>query len=297
MAKAKEQVQDPTQEVLYELATPGTMVPANGTPPTALTARTAGGYALDEVGTGFEDFTQDDFQVPFIVILQKNSPQVEEENPKYIKGAKAGTLMNTVSQELYDGKEGVAVIPVHRVRSYIEWIPKDEGGGLVNVFSPEAPEVREVLAKAGRKFGKLKIGDNNDLAETFNVFCLLVLPGGRVQRVVLGFASSQIGAYKRWMTTAQSIQRPGADGVLSTPPLFSHRYRLRTQFFQKKEYTWHKWVATFDGADAAACNIPAESPLFEEAKKFRALLMSGQAQADYSNVQQEHTGAESEFEM
>jgi hypothetical protein len=124
------------------------------------------GYSTD-LGTGFEDMTQDDFAVPFVGILQKGSPQVEEENPRNVAGAKAGMFFNNVTNELYEGKTtGIVVIPVHRTRSIIEWIPTDDGGGLVNVFEPDAPEVKAVLAKAGKKFGKLKIGDNNDLVET-----------------------------------------------------------------------------------------------------------------------------------
>jgi hypothetical protein len=267
-------------------------------PPKAPPAkREAGGYDVGDVGTGFEDFTQDDLAVPFIIILQKGNPQVEEENAKYVPGAKAGMLMHSVTSQLYNGKEGIVVVPVHRVRSFIEWIPKDDGGGLVTVFDPQAPEVRAVLAKAGKKFGKLKINDNNDLVETFNVFCLM-LSGDRIDRVVISMASSMIGPYKKWMTTAQSIQRRGASGQLSTPPLFSHRYRLKTEFFQGKDHTWYKWRAEFDGKDAEAANLPEGSPVFEAAKEFRALLMAGKASADMSQMQQEHTGTDDDtYEM
>lgn len=260
-------------------------------------SRTVAGYDVEGVGTGFEDFTQDDLAVPFLVILQKNSPQVEEENPKHIAGAKAGMLMDTVSGELYDGKAGIVVVPCHRTRSFIEWIPRDDGGGLVNVFPPEAPEVQAVLAKAGRKFGKLKINDNNDLMETFNVFVLLVRADGSTKPVVLGFSSSQIGMYKKWMTKARDIKVMGESGKLVTPPMFSHRYRLSTQFFQKKENTWHKWVANFDGPDAASARLDDKDPICEEAKKFRALLLSGAATANFESAQQE-PGEEAEgYEM
>jgi hypothetical protein len=256
----------------------------------------------DDVGTGFEDFTQDDLAVPFIALLQKGSPQVEEDNPKRIEGAKGSMFMNTVTQKLWDGKAGIVVIPVHRTRSFIEWIPKDDGGGLVNVFQPDAPEVRAVLAKAGKKFGKLKIGDNNDLAETFNVFCLLVGPDGKsTERVVISFASSQIGGYKKWMTMAQSIQVPSKEDPdrMVNPPMFSHLYRLTSFFFQKKEHTWYKMQATFAYGDAEKSNLPEGSPLFEAAKEFRALVLSGAASANFESAVQDggDAVAEAEYEM
>lgn len=258
------------------------------------------GFDVGDVGTGFEDFTQNDVAVPFIAILQKGSPQVEEDNPKYITGAKPGMFFNTVTNEIFSGKEGIVVIPVHRVRSFIEWIPKDDGGGLVNVFEPDAPEVGAVLAKAGRKFGKLKIGDNNDLVETFSVFCLLDKGDGRTERVIVSFASSQIGGYKKWMTAAQSIQIQDEEtGKMKVPPMFSHRYRLTTFFFQKREFTWYKYLAAFADSTAEASRLGKESELFEQAKEFRAMVMSGRAQIAYeSAVQDAGEGAgESEYEM
>lgn len=254
----------------------------------------------DDVGTGFEDFTQDDVAVPFIAILQKGSPQVEEDNPKQLAGAKASMLINTVSQRLYDGKAGIIVIPVHRTRTFIEWIPKDDGGGLVNVFQPDAPEVLAVLKKAGRKFGKLKINDNNDLVETFNVFVLIVSPDNRTERAIISMASSQIGGYKRWMSMAQSIQVPSKDdpAVMVTPPMFSHLYRLTTFFFQKKENTWYKWQAKFAAEDAEHSRIAETDPLFEQAKTFRALILSGAAQVNYEGAVQEHGDTEeAQYEM
>jgi hypothetical protein len=256
------------------------------------------GYTVGDVGTGFEDFTQDDLAVPFVVILQKGNPQVEEENPKFIPGAKPGMLMNNVTNRLYDGKEtGIVVIPVHRVRQFLEWIPKDDGGGLVNVFEPDAPEVKAVLAEAGRKkYGKLSIGDGNDLVETFNVFALQVLPNGLTERIVLAFASSQIGGYKKWMTSAQSIQII-EDGRPKTPPLFSHKYRLKTFYHQKKENSWFKWTPSFDGGSAETARLADGDPIFEQAKEFRALLMAGHAEASYKDLTADVPEAGDDFEM
>lgn len=268
-------------------ATSNTLATVERAVPTPKNPGTVAGYTVGGVGTGFEDFDQNDLVVPLMYILQKGSPQVEEGNPKQIKDnplAKAGTIWNTATGKLYDGKTGIVVIPVHRVRSFIEWIPKDEGGGLVNVFRPEDAEVQEVFKKLGRdkKYGKLKIGDGNDLVETFTVFCIQVLPDGTTEQVVIPMASSQIGMYQKWMTSAKTVKVDGA-----TPPMFSHRYRLTTFFFSKKDNTWFKWDAKFDGADAEAARLADNDPLFQQAKEFRAMLMAGRARADFSQAEQD----------
>lgn len=256
-------------------------------------------YDETDTGAGFENMGMGDFAVPFLAILQKNSPQVEEGNAKFISGAKAGMIMNTVTNKLFDGKEGLRFIPVHREHNFIEWIPRDEGGGFVSVFSPDSELVRDAMKKAGRKVGKLKVNDNNDLVETFNLFGVALPDGAAPERLLLGFSSSQIGAYKRWMTRAQSIKLQGEHGVI-TPPLFSHVYRLRTEFAQNKKGTWYRWTVDFDGGDAAKARLGKDDPLFEEAKQFRALLLAGGATAAYESATAEATGGAeggSDYEM
>lgn len=243
--------------------------------------------------TGFEDFTQSDLAVPFLIVLQKGHPQVEDGNPKQVVGAKAGMLMNTVTNELYDGKVGVEAILVHRVHNFLEWIPRDDGGGLVNVFAANAPEVLDAQRKAGRKFGKLKINDNNDLVETFNVFCLLTKPDGRRERCVLGFSSTNIGPYKRWMTQAMSQTHTVEGGGQAPIPMWGHRYRITTQFNQKKSNTWYTFNVTFADGSAEKARIPDDAPESSEAKDFRALLTSGAATANFESATRER-GADEE---
>lgn len=259
-------------------------------------------YDAEDLGAGLENVTQEELAVPFVVILQKGSPQCEEGNPAAIPGAKPGMLMNTVSRKLYDGKDGIRFIPVHRDRNFIEWIPRDDGGGFVGVHLAESAEVKAVQAKAGRKFAKLKINDNNDLVETCHLFGLLLAPDGSFERVIIAFASTQIGVYKRIITNAQSVQLQGPEGRTVIPPLFAHIWRLTTEFTTKKNYTWFKWNANWDGADAAAARIDRDNPLYESAKGFRSMLLSGAASAAYETTdasQHEDGGASAEpgFEM
>jgi len=257
-------------------------------------------YDAEDVGVGFEDFTSDDVAVPFISILQKGSPQVEEDNSKYVTGAKSGHLYNTVSNAIYDGKAGITVVPVHRVRTFIEWIPKDQGGGLVQVYNPDAPEVQRALSSAGRQYGKLKINDNNDLVETFSMFCLVVKEDGTFERAIISFSSSQIGVYKRWMTMAQSVNVLTPDGRLIVPPMFAHKYRLTTVFTQKKDYTWYKFGVRFENETADVSRLTASDVLYHAAKEFRNMVLRGTARAAFDAAEQDETASVvsgSSFEM
>lgn len=251
-------------------------------------------YADEDLGAGFEGMTQDELQIPFLVILQANSPQVEDGNPKRIEEAKAGMLMNTVTRELYEGRTGIAFIPVHRTHQYIEWIPRDEGGGLVAIHAPEAEIVEAARQRAGgSRFADLVTEDGNDLQETYNVYGISVKDDGTTEYVVLAFASTQIKWYKQWMTRARSITVRDSQGHKKPLPLFAHRYRLRTKGDSNKKGRWQAWDINFDGKNALEARIPETDENFLAAKTFRDLVLSGAAQAAVTTAQREDATTES----
>lgn len=229
---------------------------------------------------GFEGMTQEDFNIPFITILQKSSPQVDEDSGSRIEGAKAGMFYNTVTGELYDGKAGIRFIPCHRDHLFVEWIPRDEGGGFVGVHKPEDPKV-VALRQAQGKFTKLQMdadGESHDLVETFYVFGILVREDGGQEYGVLSFSSSQIKAYKNWMTTARN-QTVMEGNRRITVPLFGHVYRISTIPQENKKGSWQGFRITFDGKNAAEARLPQDSELYQAGKAFRELAVSGVVKA------------------
>ncbi len=60
-----------------------------------------------DAGVGLENITTEDMQIPFIRIIQALSPQLQKDDPLYIKGAEQGDIFNTVTQEMYKADEGV----------------------------------------------------------------------------------------------------------------------------------------------------------------------------------------------
>jgi hypothetical protein len=238
-------------------------------------------YAPEDLeDSGFQDMGAEDMQIPFLAILQKGSPQVEEDGPKYVDGAKPGMLINTVTLELFDAKvDGVRFIPVHREHKYLEWVPRDSGGGLVNTFNPEDPFVLTARKDAPR-FGKIELESGNDLVETFNVYGLVVSEDGTEHApVLLTFSSTQIKHYKRWMTQARSITVRDGAGRRLTPPLYAHVYRLRTSQESNAKGTWYGWAIRLDASNAASCRLPQEGELYNAAKDFRTLVTSGAVKA------------------
>ncbi len=52
-------------------------------------------------GQGFENTTSQDLPTPFLNVLQSNSPQIDEDDERYVEGAKAGMFYNTAAGELF----------------------------------------------------------------------------------------------------------------------------------------------------------------------------------------------------
>lgn len=232
-------------------------------------------YDESDLGSGFEDTTREDYVIPMLGILQKMSPQVDPDSGKGIEGAKAGEIINTVTQDRFDGKVGIRFIPVHRRHSFVEWIPRDQGGGFVSDHKPEDPDVLEL--RKGGAFGKLVTAEGNDLVETFTMYGLKVNDDGSFEQMVIPFSSTQIKEYKRWMTRANGITVLQDDRRVN-PPLFAHVYRLRSKFNENNKGTWYGWEISFDGPTAEACRIPQTHELFEAAKGFRLLVKEGKVQ-------------------
>ncbi len=62
------------------------------------------------------------------------SPQVNKRDGAYVHGAEAGMIFNTVLNEAYDGIKGIRVMPCHYNRRFVEWKPREQGGGYIGSY-------------------------------------------------------------------------------------------------------------------------------------------------------------------
>lgn len=243
-------------------------------------------------GAGFEGMGKDDYLVPFLRILQSNSPQVEG-GASPIPGAKPGMIFNNVTKELIAGDAGVTFVPVAREHNYVEYTPRDAGGGFVGIRPVDDPLVANLLAAQGR-FKKLVTKDGTELVETYYVFGVAILSDRRMPAVV-GFSSTQIKAYKGWMTNADGITIKLPNGGEAKPPLFAHRWRLGTFPDKNKKGSFHSWRVALDGLSAADARLPVSDPLFQQCVQFYESAKSGKVTTAHDAGGQEAGGDEVPF--
>jgi hypothetical protein len=66
---------------------------------------------LADIGGGMEGTDKESFAIPFLKVIQKTSPEVDEADAAYNAKAKPGMLMNSVTGELFNGKTGLTFLP------------------------------------------------------------------------------------------------------------------------------------------------------------------------------------------
>jgi len=239
-------------------------------------------YGAD-AGVGFEGTTSADLSVPFLGILQSNSPQVENDDPK---GSKSSMLFNTVTRELVDGAEGQIFLPCHKETAFVEWVPRAKGGGFVGLHDPNGDVVKAAIeANDGNRIGNLTVGDN-ELSETHYMYGLFLETDGLTSSGfgVISFTSTKIKSFRGWITAMYTLK--------GKPPLFANRARIRTVKQTNEHGTFYNFrIDPFAATWRESLIYPkTQSELLVEARDFRKMVTSGMARASFE-TERAATGA------
>lgn len=239
-----------------------------------------GAYA-EFAGSGFENQTSDDYAIPFLNILQALSPQLQPDAGN--DHLKQGMVFNSVTGDYFAGKDGIVFIPATTQHEFIEFKPREAGGGFVGRHAIDSAVVSAAKA-ASTEFGNYTTPEGNELIETYAVYGVQVLPDGSTMMAVLAFSGSKIKKYKAWQTKAKTIQIALPDGRRIPAPLWAHRYRLKTVSEKNSKGQFYNWDIAFDGASAVECRLSPTDPVAVEARGLIDLLNSGAARAAYEST-------------
>tara|TARA_R100001463_G_scaffold21337_1_gene51353 strand:- start:2782 stop:3570 length:789 start_codon:yes stop_codon:yes gene_type:complete len=189
---------------------------------------------LLSAGTGLEEASADDYAIPFLRILQSMSPQLKKSDGKYIQGAEEGNFFNTVTESVYDGTEGVALIPCAYKKKFIEWVTRENGGGFVDDTHPAT--ILKQCTKDDK--GRFILENGNQIAETAEYYCILAQQEDAPEQVLLSLTSSQLGFSRRWNTMLNNARVKNAKGETVAAPMFSYMYNLTTIAQSNDQYSW-----------------------------------------------------------
>jgi|TARA_R110002033_G_scaffold75263_2_gene126731 hypothetical protein len=186
---------------------------------------------IKSAGRGLENITNDDITIPRLAIVQAGSPQRKKKDEKYIEGAEEGNIFNTVTNQLYS--DSITVIPCGYRKSYVEWVPREKGGGLVAVH-----DMKPEGTKTDPKTRKSMLGENQivDTAEHF----VLVKKDKSFEPAVLTMTSSNLSVSRKWNTLLK-MKKMNIKGQMVEPPSFLYMFKLATINAENDLGSWFKY--------------------------------------------------------
>ena len=143
-----------------------------------------------------------------------------------------GEFLNSVSGKSYPE---LHVIPIGFSKSYIEWAPRETGGGFVSKIPPGSPRLSEAAAVGS----KLVLPNGNELSETAEHMVMVVPPDGSLPYVaLLPLASTQLKHSKRF-NTEMATKTITINGQLRRTPMFAQFYRISTAVESNNKGSWY----------------------------------------------------------
>lgn len=191
-------------------------------------------FAAD-AGAGLENADVQSMAIPYLLVLQALSPQLEE-----IDGAKAGLIIDSITNELLSEVE---VVQCGYKRHYVRWGDREAGGGFKGAYSALDVERGAIEGLQRDAEGRLTI-DGDQLADTREHYVLYKSASGDWHPAVISMSRTQIKRSRRWMTLVQSKEMRTADGKPFTPPSYAYIYTLTTQKEENAKGKWHSWTVT-----------------------------------------------------
>ena len=146
-----------------------------------------------DAGKGMEGMGQEDLALPFLKVLSGNDPVLDTHET-----ARKGDIYNTVSGDVYTGKEGIRVVPCAYQRRFIEWVPRGQGSGAPkNIFTPneERPQTKKLSEITGEAKDRddykdyVVGGEGSYLEETHQHFVVILKEDGGSETALIAMKS------------------------------------------------------------------------------------------------------------
>lgn len=213
-----------------------------------------------DAGAGVNTFSAEDVSIPFITILQQLSPQLKRGSK--VEGAEEGFIFNPVTLECIDGEEGIVVVPCAYHKRWVEWKPRSIGGGFVRHYDTD-----DILKQCTIVDNKETMPNGNIIVPTAYYYVIIIKAEGVYEKAVIPMASTLITVSKKWNSIMSAIKLNGAKGPY-TPPIFAHKYRMKTIQKTKNNFSWHSWDISMEG-------VMTNAQLYLEAKKLNEQVTKG----------------------
>lgn len=183
--------------------------------------------AREQAGAGTSQAAEDNL-LPFVRVLQSNSPQAIKRNEKYVEGAEPGMIIRTDTREVFDK---ITFVPCYFAKKVNEWIPRDDGGGFVASHS-EMPKDAKPHPEKDRWM--VTADGKHDLVDTRYEFGYLLFDDGRPpQNACITMKGSEHGVSRGWM----GLKNSRLHGGVVTPAWWT-AYTISTKGRSNSDGDW-----------------------------------------------------------
>lgn len=223
---------------------------------------------LADAGMGVQDLKTEDLAIPFLKVLQKMSPELDDLD------VRAGDIFNSVTKEGISGKEGVRVINCAYQLQYIEWEPRGTGSGAPHHIYAAGEEMPETERGEDNK-DYVRDGNGRYIERTAQHYVLVIDEDGMTQQALISMKATQFKKSKQWNSALKSLKMKDAKGTLFTPARFSHIWLLKSVAEENKNGSWHGWEISKD-------SLIEDLALYQEARLFAESISAGQVKVQHS---------------
>lgn len=231
-----------------------------------------------------EDFGRQDQVIPFLRILQPLSPQVQEGEPLYVPGAKVGMFWNAASNTIHDGNKGILMIPIAHQYNYVEWIPRNEGGGFVKDWKADESGWQQLCDADQKTAYQPRTKDGHVIARARHFFIYQFDPDtADIELSILPFVATSLRIAKSWSSMMLNAPKVRVGDKPVVPPYHYYVYHLQSERVTNAKGTWYlpkirhhikdnKYQTIFD--------MPNGNALWKMAGEFKESLREGKIQIE-----------------
>lgn len=234
---------------------------------------------FEDAGMGNENVGQEDVIIPRLKIAQSMSKEIKKAKAEYIEGLEEGGIFNKATGAVYE--QPLLLVPVAYHRRYVEWVPLDQGGGLVNADHPAS--IMDQVNENGL------LPNGNEIVDTPEHFCLIIdREAETIEAVVLSMASSGQKVSRMWNTLIRNLKITNPKtGQKVNPARFYGCYEFTTVPESNDKGDWFNWKIKYHGPTLELGDLGVEA--YREARNLHEMVKAGEVKAEVEDPNENAT--------
>lgn len=193
-----------------------------------------------DAGAGLEEADATCFSIPYLTVLQAQSPIVIDAQNRGDTSIRPGMIYNTVNGEVYDN---IVFIQCHLKRTYQCWNTADRS--FAGSYKPSDVETNKIpgVTKEGLNYVLHSPNGTFDLADTRLHYILYQDKSGAWVPAILALSKTQIKSSRKLVSIIKLIEFEIDDKTKKrvTPPSWAVKFNASVMQEKNNKGSWYSW--------------------------------------------------------